>query len=253
MNAIRRRVVSPAIFIMLVAVSLFYAAGCGGLKLADTLRTSPSDWPTFAGQESRTNATSEQIQPPLKLAWEYDISGGIGNGSPLVVDSVLLVGNLRGELYAISLVTGKRIGWVTLGDAIQGSPAIDHNTAIVAVSNSRESLISYNLIEGKPRWKHAYGDIEVSPLLHDQKIYVGNTQGMFHCVDQATGDQLWKFEIPKNTKRKGIRSSAATEGESVVFGAEDGAVYTMDAVSGKLLWSYQTGASVVSPPAIANG
>ena len=45
------------------------------------------------------DATRETITPPLTLAWDYDVTGGIGKGSPLVVDSVLLVGNMRGELH----------------------------------------------------------------------------------------------------------------------------------------------------------
>ena len=228
-------------------------AGCASLKLDRPLRVGKTDWPTFARMGSRINATTESIIPPLTLDWEYDITGGIGNGSPLIVDSLLIIGNLRGELYAINAYTGKRRGWVNLGGAIQGSPVVDGSTVIVPSSNSRQSLIAYNLFEGKLTWEREYGDIEVSPLLLDQKIYVGNTQGVFYCVDRASGEMVWKYEILENTKLKGIRSSPASEGKAVIFGAEDGNVYALDAETGKLRWRFQTSASIVASPAVLDG
>ena len=228
-------------------------AGCGSLKLDRPLRVGKTDWPTFARVSSRINATTERITPPLSLDWEYDITGGIGNGSPLIVDSLLIVGNLRGELYAINAYTGKRRGWVSFGGAIQGSPVVDGSTVIVPCSNSRQSLIAYNLFEGKLTWEREYGDIEVSLLLLDQKIYFGNTQGVFYCVDKANGEMVWKYEIQENTKLKGIRSSPACEGKTVIFGAEDGNVYALDALTGKQRWRFQTSASIVASPAVMDG
>ncbi|MBM2840566.1 MAG: 3 protein [Bacteroidetes bacterium] len=234
-----------------ILAAMFYA--CSGLRLPQPLSVDDSDWPMFGKYESRINATSEIITPPLTLSWDYDITGGIGNGSPLVIDSVLIVGNLRGELWAINAYTGKRIGWIDLGDAIQGTPVIDGSIAIISLSNSDLSLIAFDLEEGKPLWRKEYGDIEASPLLHNQKIYFGNTDGIFFCADKTTGEQLWKFELPGNEKHKGIRSSAASSNNTIVFGAEDGVVYALDAETGNLKWKHNTGATVVSSPCIADG
>src|SRR5437867_440168 len=130
-----------------VALSAILISACSGLRLPQPLTVDATDWPMFAKYEGRLNSTPEAVTPPLKLVWDFDITGGIGNGSPLVVDSVLIVGNLRGELYAINAYTGKRIGWVDLGDAIQGSPVIDANVALVALSNTELSLVAFDLVE----------------------------------------------------------------------------------------------------------
>lgn len=226
---------------------------CGGLRLPEPVTVDSSDWAMFAKYESRLNATNETVPPPLTLEWEYDISGGIGNGSPLIVDSVLIIGNLRGELYAINAYNGKRIGWIDLGDAIQGTPVIDANVAIVTLSNTDLSLVAFDLSEGKARWRKEYGDIEASPLLHNQRIFAGNVEGAFYCVDRTTGDRLWKFELPDNAKRKGIRSSAAGSDSIITFGAEDGFLYALDAEGGTQTWRHNTGAGIVGSPCIANG
>jgi outer membrane protein assembly factor BamB len=207
----------------------------------------------FGKTEERMDATTETITPPLMLAWDYDVSGGIGNGSPLIIDSVLLVGNMRGELHAVNSYTGKRIGWVDLGDAIESSPTLDGNIAFVSLSNTRLSLVAFDLLEGKAAWKVPLGDIEASPLIFHRRIYVGNTSGALFCVQPSTGETLWKFELPKNNTHEGIRSAVAASDSSVVVGADDGVLYCLNAETGGLKWKYDSKGPIVSTPCIADG
>lgn len=228
-------------------------AGCGGLRLERPVVVRDSDWPVFARTSTRIDATDESLALPLRQDWEQDVSAGIGTGTPVAINGTLFVGTLRGELYAFQTSNGKRIGWTNLADAIPGSPIITGAIAIITASNTRESLIGYDLIEGRVRWKKPYGDIEVSPLLLGERIYFGNTIGAFFCADRISGEQIWKFELPDNSRLKGIRSSPAGEENTIVFGADDGSVYCLDATSGKLRWSTRTGGVVVAAPAMMNG
>ncbi|HXX63531.1 MAG TPA: PQQ-binding-like beta-propeller repeat protein, partial [Bacteroidota bacterium] len=231
------------------------AAGCGGLRMQRSLTPHQAeDWPTFARNNERSARAPDVLTPPLKLAWDADVSAGVGNGSPLIVDSIVFLGTLRGELYAVNSFTGKQIGSISLGDAIQGSPVINGNLAFVALANSRESLVAFDFVEGKVRWKKSYGDLEVTPLLLGRRLYFGNTAGVFFCAEGVTGDQKWRYEIPDNTTRKGIRSSAAAcDSLSVVFGAEDGHLYCLDPATGALRWKHDTGAPVTASPLIIHG
>ena len=226
---------------------------CSHLKLDKPVRLGADDWPTFGRNVSRTNSSTVSIVPPLTLAWTQDVTGGIGNGSPLVVDSLVIVGTLRGELYVLNARTGKQRGWIGLGDAITGSPVVDGSIAYVGTSNTDESLIAYDMNQGRTIWKKAYGDIETSPLLDNKRLYFGNTMGRFYCVQQSNGEQLWTFQTPANSRQKGIRSSAALESGVVVFGSEDGSVYALDAESGNLKWKYTTDQPVVASATAVDG
>ena len=232
---------------------LILAGGCSGLKLADPLKIDAGDWPQFGKNTSRINATSEAVVPPLTLAWEHDITSAMGYGSPVVIDSVVIVTNMRGELYGINARTGKRFGWVSIGDAVNGSPVVDQNTAYVALANTRESLAAFDLFEGRMTWKQDFGDLEASPLLFGNNLYVGNTAGLFYCVERAKGEMQWKFKLPENSSRKGIRSTATTSDSLVIFGAEDGSIYALDAQYGTERWSYNAGAPIFAAPAVNNG
>ncbi len=228
-------------------------AGCGGLRMERYLRPRADDWPTFARTAEHTASAAEALRPPLALAWSQDISAGTGNGSPVVVDSIVFVGTLRGELCAFSAATGKQIGSISLGDAIQGSPVIDASVAFVALSNSSQSITAFDLFNGRPRWKKSYGDVEVTPCLAGGKIYLGNTAGTFFCIERATGDVRWKFDLPDNRSYKGIRSSPAADSGTVVFGADDGRVYAFNTETGTAKWTFDTGHPVVASPLIVGG
>ncbi len=228
-------------------------SNCAGLKLAEPLKPKEGDWTTFGRTSSRIIATNEVVAPPLQLAWEHDITSVMGSGSPVVIDSTVFVANLRGELYGINARTGKRLGWVSVGEAIQGSPVIDGDVAYIAAANTKESLIAFDLLQGKVLWKQEFGDIEVTPLLYREKLYFGNTAGFFFCVDKLKGDMEWKFKLPENTKRKGIRSTATAHDSVVIFGSEDGSMYALNAVNGSERWSYNTGAPVFAAAAVNDG
>ncbi len=225
---------------------------CSSIHLDRALKHQPEAWPMYGRVPSRTNTTREILRPPLEVAWEQDISGGVGNGSPVLADSLVLVGTMRGELYAINAFTGKRYGWVDFGEAIHGAPVITENTAIVACSYTQESLSAFNLTEGHVRWKHPCGDIEASVLLLDANVYVANTQGVMFCIKSSDGGIVWKYELPDNTRRKGFHSAPAAGDGIVVAGGDDGAVYAWDPESGTLRWRYATGGSIAAPAAIAD-
>jgi outer membrane protein assembly factor BamB len=204
----------------------------------------------YGRSRERINSIPIAIGPPLTLEWVQDITAGIGDGAPVLVDSLLFLGNLRGELYALDCRTGKAVGRVSLGNAIQGTPLIDGNLAIVALSGPHEALVAYDLIEGKVRWRQILGDMEVSPLLIGTQVYTANTFGALFCVERATGEIRWTFQIPGNTTLKGIRSTPAGTDSGVVFGADDGAVYHLDAATGKLRWRIAGNAAIQAPVVI---
>lgn len=238
------------LFTGLIAAAL---AGCGTLRIERSLHEQPGDWPAFARGIDHTATAPRPLTPPLTVAWNQDVTAGIGNGSPVIVDSVVFVATLRGELYAIAAGDGKVIGWTGLGDAIQGSPAVDGGVAFVALSNSKESLTAYDLAEGRTRWKKNYGDVETSPLLYQQRLFVGNTSGTLYCLECATGNPRWKYELPANTRMKGIRSSPAAEEGTVVFGADDGWLYALNTETGALRWRVDTGSPLTAAPLVQAG
>lgn len=228
-------------------------AGCGGPKVLRPLTPSQDDWPTLGRTAGRTAEAHSEILPPLVRLWTADLSAGTGPVSPLFVDSLVMLGTLRGELLLFDLLTGKKTGSISAGDAIIGSPAIEGNVLFIGASNTAESILAYDLVAGRSLWRKGPGDIEGGLLVLDGRVFAGTTAGSFVCLDSRTGDELWRFELPGNRTHKGIRSAASSDSIRVFVGADDGVLYALSADSGRTLWTYHTGAPVVGAPAVAAG
>lgn len=235
-----------------VATALLLTA-CGSLKLRGPLVPNGIDWPAYGGGESRTGVAPTRLIPPLVEDWDYDVSAGIGSGSPVVVDSIVLVATLRGELYVLHAVSGKKLGSYAFSDPIEGSPAVARNLVVLGLAGSPGTLVAYDVLEGAIHWRKPYGDIESTPLVVRRRAIVGTLQGTLLCVETMSGTLVWRFDLPENSAYKGIRSSPATESGVIVFGADDAALYCVDAESGVERWRLAFSAPILASPAIARG
>jgi len=233
-------------------VFLLFASGCAGIRIQRSLAQKPYDWLTYGGAPSRANESSSTVIPPLKPMWEYDALAGI-SGTPLVRDSVALVGTLRGELHAINIVTGDRIGYAVMESAVSGTPVWDGGYAYVACALGTETLLCMSLRDGTRKWTGKYGPIETSPLVVGEFLYVVTLDGVLECLKKEDGLEFWKYEFAEKDVRKPVRSSPATDGEVVVFGSDGGGIYAVERLSGKLRWKYQAAASIFATPVLSNG
>lgn len=240
------------IVIVALSVCVQIITGCAGLRIGRSMAPMPFDWVTYGGSPARTNQSYSIVSPPLKAVWEYDAMAGI-SGTPLVRDSIVLVGTLQGELHAIRLSDGERLGFMTLESAVAGTPVWDGTYVYVASALGTETLACVFLRDGRRQWTARYGPIESSPLLVGEFLYVTTLDGTLVCLKKADGTEFWKFEPAAKEQRKPIRSSPASDGEVIVFGSDDSWIYAVERLTGKLRWKYQASASVFATPILWEG
>ena len=85
------------------------------------------------------------------------------------------------------------------------------------------------------------------PMFRANSQRTGNVDNNTAKVD-FTGRKDWTVKIPD-----AVRSSPAIFKSSIIFGSNNGNVYSMDLYSGKINWSFPTGNWVVSSPAVVDG
>jgi outer membrane protein assembly factor BamB len=229
-----------------------WMSGCLSLRLGAPLATGDMGWPMDGRTMERQRSTPTPVRPPLEPAWTHDIGAGSGPWSPVVVDTIVFVSTLRGELFALQAATGKRIGKVSYGSPITGAPLARRNLVLAPVSGPGESLAAYDIVRSSFVWRGKYGDVEMTPLMIDRRVFFGTVDGRFACVDRESGDLVWSYAIPDNRRRKGARSAPSSDGHAVIFGAEDGVVYALDAETGGLRWTHATGAPVSAGTALTD-
>lgn len=93
------------------------------------------------------------------------------------------------------------------------------------------------------------GDHEVVIRATDAAGGTWSRRLLGHRRTSADGAAIaWRFRAGG-----GIQGAPAVAGDLLVFGANDGKVYALDARGGQLRWSVTTGGPVISTPAVAGG
>jgi len=249
---------TSAIKILLLSLLL---ASCSGIRIDRAFRAGPNDWTLYGGSPARANIAAVSLKPPFEEVWEYNALAGIA-ASPLVRDSMVVIATLNSEIQVVNLTTGKRLGYVALESAIAGTPALDGDGAIVPVAGGDVTLVSLSLRNSSERnWSIDLGPIESSPLLFDDAVYVTTMEGIAYCLKKKDGSEVWKYATGTDERRtpqrgtppwgKPVRSSPATDGQSIFFGSDDGNLYALEKASGSLKWKFNAGAPMFSTPVVS--
>jgi eukaryotic-like serine/threonine-protein kinase len=164
------------------------------------------------------------------VKWKFH-TGGYVVSSPALADGIVYFGSTDGHLYAVDRDTGKL------------------------------------------RWKYATGSRVVSsPAVSNGYAYFTSYDGYFYAVDAASGKLKWKFKTAGEKRFEGTHlhgslpvaetmpdpfdvylSSPTIWNGAVYFGSGDRNIYSLNAHSGALNWSFKTGNVVHASPAIADG
>ncbi len=108
------------------------------------------------------------------------------------------------------------------------------------------------------------GSQEGTPLVHDGVLYFPNPGDIIQAVDAATGDIIWEHrrpnpaDIEKFINAPFINRNLAIHGNLIIDTSADGAIYALDARTGKDVWStqvldYTRGIHQTSGPIVADG
>ena len=156
---------------------------------------------------------------------------------------------------------------LTIASPVEDWPKFRRDLANTGRS-AEAGLSSANVGLLKKKWAfQTGGKISASPAVATvggvRTVYIGSWNGNFYAVRADTGTERWHFAIDpvvgctlNNPSR--IGSSAAVENGLVYFGAVNGFVYALDAVTGGLIWKVQLGdpcqgTEIWSSPALFNG
>ena len=209
-----------------------------GDKLWDRARSGPDDWvptnytvptpvddkllvPTRGGLFALEKATGEPI-------WKTDGRCNVGtviNGVVYTIQNMIPT--------AIKLDSGEVIwtGKDKLGDCTS-SPALFEDRMIVGSGNGR--VCAFSTKDGSLLWNFQTGkaiadtmlyvrgksDVNSSPVISGDTVYVGASDGYFYALSLATGKKLWSYYLGVP-----IASSPAISGNAIFVAGYDGNVY----------------------------
>src|SRR5919108_656854 len=148
---------------------------------------------------------------------------------------------------------------VQTGGPVRSSPVIDGSTIYIGSGDGNVYAINANT--GTVRWRHATdAAVASTPAVSNGLVFVNGNDGRFRALRATDGRLVWSFASGAAMPLKWgyesgeiYTSSPAVDGNTVVFGSQDGHVYALDARTGRERWRFRTGGRVYASPAIAAG
>jgi hypothetical protein len=200
----------------------------GGLEAAD--------WPQLQGNPQRTGYTTDSPRPPYGIAWSHNFANDdekvYAQCQPVVYQDRVYVGTKMGSLYCFRARDGKVLwkGKQAAGPILNAAACADGKVVFSCLDGFVRAL---DAAAGEPAWGFNGGihGFNAAPCLADRKVFIGSRQGVFYCLELATGKALWQRDMGSY-----IQCSAAWNDGRVYFGTEDLVLHCLDAANGNELW-----------------
>ena len=166
----------------------------------------------------------------------YDRKGIVS--SPVVIGNSIVFGSRDGYMYDLNAETGKEnwvfdyhITWVISSVATDGK-------AVYAGTSDGKYVNAIDLQTGKELWKTNTHIVWSSPLLINDKIYVGGYDGQLYCINKNTGARMNSVLYSRGK----IQSSPILAGNHLFVGSDDGFLYALES---KAVFCKDDGASFI--------
>ncbi len=220
-----------------VLVAAILHMGCQTIQFDRPQAVTEKDWLVDGYTQNRSRSTSDAVELPLDVAWEYNAASAFGPGSPLILNKVLLIGTLKGEIHAIDLISGRKRGYRNFGEGIEASPAISQGILFVPSAWGKKSLVAFDLAKANFLWRNNGTPIESGIVVTDKFVIAADVEGSVRAFDQKTGKLIWEVALGD---RISVQSSLLLIDSNAVFVADDSGKASMLSVDdGQLIWSQQ--------------
>ena len=174
----------------------------------------------------------------VNASWTYSSDANVIS-TPLVAKELVVFGNQKGRVDALTLNTGKRKWSYQTSGAIYSSPATYKDNVILGSGDGY--IYCLKTADGKLKWKlKTDAAVLGSPLIDSNTVYIGGSDHSFRAIDANTGKLLWKYDSLQGPV---VSTPLVYEGK-VIFGAWDTNLYALNKQDGQLVWKWNNGSTV---------
>lgn len=163
----------------------------------------------------------------------------------------LYVGSCSGKFLALNRATGE-VAW-SYDTSVDASGAQFHGDAVVidevivvgSDSVDRAYFYAFDRGTGAVRWKQGFsGGVAVTPLRHEERVYVMTGAGDVVAVELDSGEIDWSVSGASLGGEGRIRSNPAMVGERLFVAWPSGQIAAIDKATGGVAWTADLGTPV---------
>ncbi|WOE30423.1 MULTISPECIES: outer membrane protein assembly factor BamB [unclassified Acinetobacter] len=195
--------------------------------------------------------------------WEKQVSKlGLSSGVK-AADGIVIVGNKKGQLFALDQATGEEKWVAQLSGAIL-APSLVMANRVITLSNDG-TVFANNVSDGKQIWSYNLPNVPLSlrgtasPVAVDERaVAIAYANAYIYILDSLTGTPLMQRRVAISEGRSDIQRLNDINGDPVAVAnllittSYQGQVTALDLNSQKIIWSEKL-SSTKRPEVVGNG
>lgn len=167
----------------------------------------------------------------------YETKGAI-RSAPCVFNNLVIFGSDDYNIYCLNADSFEVVWKVPTRFWVRSSPTIQyeiywvHESVLIA---DWHDMCRLDVQNGDIRWQHPT-DAEIwdRPLIHGEKVYFGNNNSRFHCLNAMSGSMLWFHDYDSEP----VRSPVSIDDKRIAF-VQGSNIIGCNADSGTILWQIE--------------
>lgn len=191
-----------------------------------------------------------------QIVWMFDTKSEVVS-EPLLNDGVLYFISGSQSMFALDAVTGKQLWTYNRQDTanlmtVRGGskPALSNGVLYAGFSDG--SLVSLNAKTGTQQSEISlnkntrFKDIDSSPVIDGDNIYINSYDDKMYCVSKARGEIIW------SVKTGGV-STPLIYGDKIIYTSTRGDLQAVSKTDGHEIWKYSTSNGILTDPILYDG
>lgn len=195
--------------------------------------------------------------------WQKEVSkAGLSSGVE-AADGHVIVGNAKGQLFALDQATGEQKWTAQLTGALL-APSLIQAGRVISVSNDG-TVFAHDLVTGQQVWTYNLPNVQLSlrgnaaPVPVDARtVLISSANAYVYALDVLTGVPRMQRRVAVSDGRSDIQRLNDVDGDPVVAGqylittSYQGQVTMTDLASQQVVWS-EDSSSTQRPEVVGNG
>jgi outer membrane protein assembly factor BamB len=158
----------------------------------------------------------------------------------------------KGVVTALDVTNGTELWTRRAAASIGTTPLITGNTVLHGISypgfKAGGALVALSLADGKEIWTRDIAALSGTLLLVGDRLLVSSTEGAVWCLDPATADTRWSFQMQHQ-----LAGSPAVVADTGFVGGFDHTLYALGLEDGITQWRFRARGPFRATPVISDG
>jgi outer membrane protein assembly factor BamB len=210
-----------------VPIGAVNAGDGAAIETALPVQQGATEWPLGRGNALADGVAKTKLPQKPEVVWKVTIDKGAFDGTPVIADGVVYLGDMDGTVYAWKLADGTEIWKRKFESGFIASPSLRGELLYVADMDGK--LHALDLKTGEPKWTFtAESEIDNGVNFWKDNVLFGSQDSKLYCLNADSGELVWKFAIQDQ-----IRCMPTVVGDRSFIAGCDSTLHIIDLNTGK--------------------